>query len=285
MIIWLASYPKSGNTLVRSMLSAYFFSQDGSYNFELIKNIKQFPAINMFEDLGIDIGNDIEVIKNYIKVQESFNKKKSVQFCKTHSYLFNFYNKYPFTNLDNSLGVIYIVRDPRNVLESYANFLDKSVLETSNIMIEKLFTGGHLNLPRKESGRTKTWVGTWANNYNSWKSFKTLNRYLLVKYEDLIDKPDKIFLEILEFIHILNRSSLKINHSKFENTVRTTNFNNLKKLEENEGFFEAPNLNNQKKIRFFDKGPSRNWKKNLDTKIVERLERAFKLEMEELGYL
>ena len=64
MIIWLASYPKSGNTLVRSMLSAYFFSQDGSYNFELIKNIKQFPAINMFEDLGIDIGNDIEVIKN-----------------------------------------------------------------------------------------------------------------------------------------------------------------------------------------------------------------------------
>ena len=36
MIIWLASYPKSGNTLVRSMLSAYFFSQDGNYNFELI---------------------------------------------------------------------------------------------------------------------------------------------------------------------------------------------------------------------------------------------------------
>ena len=64
MIIWLASYPKSGNTLVRSMLSAYFFSQDGNYNFELLKNIKQFPAINMFEDLGIDIKNDTEVAKN-----------------------------------------------------------------------------------------------------------------------------------------------------------------------------------------------------------------------------
>ena len=74
MIIWLASYPKSGNTLVRSMLAAYFFSQDGVYNFELIKNIKQFPAINLFENLGMNIKDDLEVIKNYIKVQESFNK-------------------------------------------------------------------------------------------------------------------------------------------------------------------------------------------------------------------
>ena len=285
MIIWLASYPKSGNTLVRSMLSAYFFSKDGCYNFELIKNIKQFPAINMFEDLGIDIGNDIEVIKNYIKVQESFSKKKSIQFCKTHSCLFNLYNKYPFTNLDNSLGVIYIVRDPRNVLESFANYLNQSVQETSKFMIEKLFTGGDLNLPRIESGRTKTWLGTWAKNYNSWKSFKAQSRYLLVKYEDLIDKPEKFFLEILEFIHNINRSNLKINHSKFENAVRTTNFRNLKKLEEKEGFFEAANIENKLKIPFFNKGPSRNWRKNLDTKIVEKLEKAFKLEMEELGYL
>ena len=49
MFIWLASYPKSGNTLVRSLLSSYFFSEDGIYNFELIKNIKQFPNIKLFE--------------------------------------------------------------------------------------------------------------------------------------------------------------------------------------------------------------------------------------------
>ena len=48
MIIWLASYPKSGNTLLRSMLAAYFFSEDGNYNFELIKNIKQFPHGGFF---------------------------------------------------------------------------------------------------------------------------------------------------------------------------------------------------------------------------------------------
>ena len=76
MFVWLASYPKSGNTLVRSLLAAYFFSNDGIYNFDLIKNIKQFPNITLFEDLGLDIKNDEEVLKNYIRIQKTFCKLK-----------------------------------------------------------------------------------------------------------------------------------------------------------------------------------------------------------------
>ena len=84
MFVWLASYPKSGNTLVRSMLSAYYFSSDGVYNFDLIKNIRQFPSAVLFEREGVDISKEKEVLKNYIKVQERINKKNSVQFLKTH---------------------------------------------------------------------------------------------------------------------------------------------------------------------------------------------------------
>ena len=78
MIIWLASYPKSGNTLVRALLSSYFFSNDGIFNFEIIKNIKQFPHIGLFENLGIDIKNEKVVIENYINAQASISKKDSV---------------------------------------------------------------------------------------------------------------------------------------------------------------------------------------------------------------
>ena len=102
MIIWLASYPKSGNTLVRALLSSYFFSKDGIFNFKLIKYIKQFPNAGLFENLGIDIGNDKEVVKNYVKAQERINQKNSIQFLKTHSYLFNIDNN-PFTDLNNTL--------------------------------------------------------------------------------------------------------------------------------------------------------------------------------------
>ena len=136
MFIWLASYPKSGNTLVRSLLSSYFFSKDGIYNFNLTKNIKQFPNIKLFENLGIDITNEKEVIANYIRVQQSFNKKESTQFLKTHSYLFNIENN-AFTDLNDSLGAIYIVRDPRNIVTSYANHSSISVEEAANDLIKR----------------------------------------------------------------------------------------------------------------------------------------------------
>ena len=53
MIIWLASYPKSGNTWVRSLLSAYYYSEDGNFSFELLKNIDQYPQKKYF-DVKID---------------------------------------------------------------------------------------------------------------------------------------------------------------------------------------------------------------------------------------
>ena len=105
MFIWLASYPKSGNTLVRAMLASYFFSKDGNFSFDIIKNINQFPNSELFEKIGVDIKNEKNVIENYIKAQESINLKNSVQFLKTHSYLFNINNN-PFTDLKNTMGAI-----------------------------------------------------------------------------------------------------------------------------------------------------------------------------------
>ena len=95
MFVWLASYPKSGNTLIRALLSSYFFSDDGNFDFKLINNIKQFPNIKIFENLNIDINNENEVIKNYINAQKSINNKNDIKFLKTHSYLFNIKNKKP----------------------------------------------------------------------------------------------------------------------------------------------------------------------------------------------
>ena len=179
MFVWLASYPKSGNTLVRSMLAAYFFSKDGIYNFHLLKNINQFPNIRLFQNLGIDIKNEKEVVKNYIKVQESFNKKNSVQFLKTHSYLFNIENN-PFTDLKNSLGAIYIVRDPRNVVTSYAHHTNRTIDKAADDLINLSQMGGDLT-NSEFSQRTKVYTGTWNSNYQSWKSFNQQNRYLLKK--------------------------------------------------------------------------------------------------------
>ena len=63
MIIWLASYPKSGNTLLRSMISAYFFTKDGNFNFKTLNNINQFPDFKLFKNYGINTSDHMEIVK------------------------------------------------------------------------------------------------------------------------------------------------------------------------------------------------------------------------------
>ena len=283
MFVWLASYPKSGNTLVRSMLAAYFFSNDGVYNFDLIKNIKQFPVNALFQRMGIDIQDEEQVLKNYIKVQASFNKKNSVQFLKTHSYLFNI-NNHAFTDLNNSLGAIYIVRDPRNIVNSLANHLGASAEKSADILINSFKFGNIFSDQIAE--QTRLYLGTWGGNYNSWKSFDSDGRYLLIKYEDLISDRDFVFRKILKFIYKIQGAKFKIDQKKFQNTIETTDFNRMKKLEKEKGFFEAKTHERTgKKIPFFNLGPKNDWKKMLDEKIRKKIEEAFKKEMVELGYL
>ena len=237
MFVWLASYPKSGNTLVRALLASYFFSKDGIFNFEVIKNIKQFPHIGLFQNLGIDITNENEIVKSYIKAQASINQKERIQFLKTHSYLFNINNN-PFTDLNNTLGAVYIVRDPRNVVTSYAHHNSISIKETADRMINSIHYGGNLE-SEHVSDRTKVYLGSWRSNYNSWKSFKSPGKYLLIKYEDLVNKKEEKLLEILKFIHKLKNINFSVDKKKLKNVIESTEFENMKNLEKKEGFIES----------------------------------------------
>ena len=284
MFIWLASYPKSGNTLVRALLASYFFSKDGNFNFEIIKNIKQFPNSELFENMGINIKNEKDVIKNYIRAQESINKKNSVQFLKTHSYLFNIDNNH-FTDLKNTLGAIYIVRDPRNVVTSYAHHNAISVSEAVYQLTNSIHLGGNL-LSNKTSDRTKVYLGSWKSNFNSWKSFEEPGKYLLIKYEDLISNKKEAFLKILKFIYKLQNVNFVIDETKLENTLMSTSFKNMQNLEREKGFIESKiNLKTGKKIPFFNLGAENKWEKSLDTNVRKQIENSFEKEMKELGYL
>ncbi len=281
MIFWLASYPKSGNTLIRSMLSAYLFSEDGKFEFSLLKNIKKFPDFGVFRNLGIDTSNEKEVVKKYIYVQQEINKRDSntIRLLKTHSAL-NDINGYKFTDLKNTLGAIYIVRDPRKVVLSYANHSEISLEESLNRLTDMRTIGG-INDAQNQS---VTHVGSWASNYNSWKEFKKVDRYLLIKYEDLIFKPEEIFISILEFIYKISNAKLVLNKKKLKNVLETTTFEYLQNLEQKKNFPEAIKSKDGKNITFFKYG-NKNTGKNLPYRINETLENIFQQEMKELKYL
>ena len=284
MFIWLASYPKSGNTLVRAMISSYFFSSDGNFNFEMLNNIKQFPDYNLFNKFKINLSDEKEVVKNYIKTQEKISLKNKIQFLKTHSSLFNI-NGCQFTDLKHTIGVIYIVRDPRNVAYSWATHADKTIDYSVDRMINNHHFGGDLK-SKNNSDKIFTYCGNWGFNYNSWKSFNFQSRYLLVKYEDLIENKENIFKNILKFIQKLNNQKIEIDQNKISNILKSTSFNSMKKLETDHGFNESKTKTiSNKKIPFFNLGPKNDWKKILSDENREKIEKAFKEEMLELGYL
>ena len=279
MIIWLASYPKSGNTLLRSILVSYFYSNDGVLKFEDLIKINQFPLSEQFMSLGIDIENDREVFKNFINVQKSINQEKGkIKFFKTHSSLCKVYDS-NFTDLHNTLAAIYIVRDPRNVVTSFAHHYSLSIDEATETMIDPN------RFMEKTTKNLKVFLGSWSFNYSSWKNLNNRKNYLLVKYEDLITKKKTVLLRIFKFLNSLGMK-FEIDMVKLNKAIKTTEFENMKKKEENETFYEAPLdiVNNRRKI-FFNLGPKNDWRKLLDEKNRDKIENSFKREMIELGYL
>ena len=285
MIIWLASYPKSGNTLLRSMISAYFFTKDGNFNFKTLNNINQFPDFKLFKNYGVNTSDQIEIVKNYINIQRQINikDKNSIRFLKTHSGLRSI-NGYPFTDLNNSLGAIYIVRDPRSVARSYANHNQMSLERASDRMLEDKATLGGLKNPINEVDKIITHMGSWSSNFESWKDFKKSDRYLLVKYEDMISDKENTFVNILRFIYKLANLKFSIDNKKLKNIITSTSFENMQKLEKNIGFEESVKIIDNKEVTFFKYGPKVNTPKSLPADIKKKLEISLKNEMKELGY-
>ena len=280
MIVWLASYPKSGNTLLRSLLSSYFFSNDGDFKFNHLYKISQFPAVHHFTSLGINISDENEVFKNFINAQNLINEQnKDLKFFKTHSALCKM-NDCNFTDLKNTLGVIYIIRDPRNVVTSYAHHYNLNINEATDALLDKS------SFLVKTDKNCKAFMGSWDFNYNSWKKFELKKKYLLIKYEDLVNKKKNTLLKIFRFLESLGASKFKIDMVKLNKAIKSTEFDKMKDLEKKEVFYEGVlDIKTGKRKVFFNLGPKNDWRRILDQKNKEKIEKFFKNEMTELGYL
>ena len=280
MIIWLASYPKSGNTWVRSILAALLYSSDGAFNFDLIKRIPQFPKKEVFKDLVKDFSNFNEIKKNWITVQEKINSEKEIKLLKTHNGKYTV-EKDNFTDDQNSLAVIYIVRDPRTLVKSISNHFTKSHYEASKFLIAPNLIGNGKSFEERKDG-ILTLIGKWNDHYRSWT--KNKNNLLLIKYEDLVNNPETELTKLIKFLE--KYINFKTSEKKNKTILETTSFSNLKNMEE-QGLFKEGVLNKKtnSKANFFHLGPKNKWQENLDKKIINEIEKNFYNEMKELGYL
>lgn len=279
MIVWLASYPKSGNTWVRIFLSTLLYSSEKPKVDINKKHLKQFPTKSNFKSLTNDFMNLDEIAKNCIPAQDIINLVQGVKFYKTHSANWkNLKKNYYFTNYENSLGVIHIVRDPRNVITSIFDYYHKkNYQEALNFLTEK----GKVIGGTKYKSEVPTILLSWADHYNSWKIFK--KNYLLIKYENLLNDPVNEFLKITNFLTSIG--NFNFNEKEIIEIIDNCKFEKFSNQEEKQGFIDNSETNKDLKKKFFKLGPNNDWKTLLEPQIRSEIEKTFKMEMKELGYI
>ena len=280
MIIWLASYPKSGNTWVRSIISTLLYSNDGNFNFELIKKVSQFPEKKYFKEFIDDFGNFNKIKESWILAQDTINLDNQIKILKTHQGKYNV-GKDNFTNDRNTLATIYIVRDPRTLVSSISNHYTLTLDEAFNFLITPQIIGNSKRWEDKETGM-KCLLGKWNDHYRSWTRDKS--NLLLIKYEDLIKNPENELEKIINFLK--KYLNVETNKNKNKEILETTSFKSLKEMEQ-KGLFKENVLSKKddSKVNFFHLGPANNWKDNLGEDFKNKIEKNFYQEMAELEYL
>ena len=130
-----------------------------------------------------------------------------------------------------------------------------------------------------------TFISSWSNHYISWIKNNKFRR-LIIKYEDLTTKTYEVFYQVIKFIENVNGSNKKFNKLKAKNSINSTTFEKMRKLEKNFGFKESIlSKNFPVKIPFFHLGPKNDWKIIFDKNYQNKINSIFKTNLEELDYI
>ena len=275
-LLWVASYPKSGNTWMRAILTSLFYSDDGIFDFKLLSKIDQFEKLQYFDfvkDINIEdykkLGELPTISKYWAEAQERIESKKLI-FFKTHSCNYS-HNNLNYTNQLKTRGGIYIIRDPRDVAVSYSKFIGESIDMTIDYML------GESRQIWNQNKSVGIILSRWDYHVASWLNLKA--PIIFIRYEDLLDKTEKVLNELINFLTGELKIKVDVNQKKIDNIIQSTSFNLLKQKEEKEGFREA-----SKSSAFFRKGKSMQWKNDLNENQISKIEENFNEAMKKFNY-
>jgi len=275
-VVWLASYPKSGNTWFRMFLSN-LNSNDGA-----IKHLNEISkdgiasAASLFEDeLALNpyelFDRELElfrptVYRSFFQNEDRLNK---IQYIKVHdAYIFNS-DKEPIFPADISKCVLYFVRNPHDVCVSYANHGGSAIDVTYRALLNKNFI-----TRSKIRGQIQQKYLSWGLHYQSWTK-QTEIPVKVIRYEDMLSDPYNVFADAVKFI------GLDYDLERIKRAVDNSSFDKLKKMEQTDGFVEKT----AKAESFFWKGSAGYYKEYLTKEQIDTITDNFREEMEELGYI
>jgi len=272
-IWWLASYPKSGSTWIRMFvncaLTRFPVNLNAQYQYCLgdnFGNLYQAASVMPLSTMGVR-----EVI--YLRPAALINALAMANgrdVClKTH------HANAPIEGIQMcpeklTKGALYVVRDPRDVVLSFARHMGQTVDEAIASMANENMT------IRQKGNLLFHHLSSWSQHVASWLTDKNPIKTACVRYEDMLQNPDRVFWKILDALGLREH----VDDAAYQFALDQTQFEQLKRVEQQTGFREL----GCKQATFFNTGRAGQWRSELIERQVALIERQHEGMMRELGY-
>jgi hypothetical protein len=276
-IVWLASYPKSGNTWLRVFLYHLVRLMNGIPREEDEMNkldrasgyeAKLFGLFQQYLQKPLKGATRLEVMAVrplvHLTVADRF---PTIAMMKTHNLLGELGGKATI-NFAASAGAVYIVRDPRDVAVSLSKHLGSTIDEAINVMATSAFA-----TENNDETAFEIW-GSWSEHVKSW-TVEPSNAILVVRYEDMLAQPTDTFGKIVA--HLKQEPSAE----QIAEAIELSSFDKLRRAEDEGSFREV----SPRSERFFNTGKSGGWRDKLTAEQAARLESDHRQQMMNFGYL
>jgi hypothetical protein len=270
-IIWLASYPKSGNTWLRIFLHNLLRDPPDGYDINQasdfcvldssVLRFEKFLKTPWIHWSAEDIANTRWDVQRLICMRQ-----KDDLFAKTHNAFTEFKGK-PLIYPEFTAGAIYVVRNPLDVCISLADHYGVNLDQAIRILNDPEAGAPSDGQAVYEIHRS------WALHVQSWTGTMEAGK-LVIRYEDMLRQPEIAFGRVAKFL------GLQPTADRLQRAIRNSSFDKLRGQEEKVGFKER----GPKATRFFRVGKSDQWRTVLSESQVDRVVRKNMQQMQRFGY-
>ena len=275
-IYWLASYPKSGNTWFRAFLQN--LQEDGDRPVQINDLATGDIASGrgwLDEVLGFDTAEmtpkQVEQLRPAV-YRWSLQEQEEIGYHKIHDAYTYTQSGEPLVSQAATLGALYIIRNPLDMVASVANHwhcsIDHAIASMGNPKMA--MCRSKKSLPKQVRQR----LLSWSEHVTSWVDAADLN-LMVIRYEDMLEQPLETFTKAAQFL------DLPDSPERVEKAIRFSDFRELVRQETEIGFRERP----QRTHRFFRQGKSGGWRSELTEEQVEQVLADHGAVMRRFGYL
>jgi hypothetical protein len=271
-IIWLASYPKSGNTWLRSFLHNLLRTGDRSYDINRLTDLTAGESMTelyrAFDPALDEHFTDDRVRELRPLVHRAISQRSpDTVLVKTHNALAEI-DDAPLITLDVTAGAIYVVRNPLDVAISFSHH-NRTTIDN---IIEFMNTRSAATV--SNATNVYEFYDTWSGHVASWTATPSPTLHVM-RYEDMLANPHKSFAAVVKFLGI------EAPRQRIEKAVRLSSFQVLKEQERRQGFRERPRAMEA----FFREGKAGQWRKVLSNEQIAAIVSAHREQMARFGYL